>query len=217
MPGPNGEQCSLCYYYEQTATPNGYCHFENPDLYPAGSRTIKGYWPSTYDTGWCGNWLEKTSASAGFSATGAFVTPRDTTFNVTDGTNWIKYDPGNLLDGAIMDNITLANGTLSWSIPGNPPPTATWEANISVYGSVIFPTANTFLEITVGTAGVPYSANTTQRLQVNPQTDNLSLPWSFQGIAPANQTGSVELLMRGTIGNGSYTSNVLQIRVRRRT
>ena len=215
MPGPNGEQCSLCYYYEQTATPNGYCHFENPDLYPAGSRTIKGYWPSTYDTGWCGNFLDKATATGGFSATGAFVTPLGTNFSITDTVNWIKYDPGNLLDGAIMINMTLANGTLTWSIPGTFPGGTQWESVLSMWGSVTFPTANTSVAFSPGTAGVPYSANVAQALQVNPQMTGVALPFSLQGIAPTSQSGSAELLVRGDIGTATFNSCAFQVRIRR--
>ena len=220
MSGPNGELCSTCYYYDSE---EGRCRVIAPQLArTSGAGSLAGYaqgaprWPRVHGNDWCGQWLESATATAGFSATGAYVTPRDTNFSITDATNWVKYDPGNLLDGAIMDNVTLTNGTLTWSIPGNPPAGAEWEALVSVYGSVTFPTANTFLEITAGTDGVPYSANTLQRLEVNPTTDGLSLPWSLQGIAPATQDGSTEVLMRGDIGNASFTSAAFQIRVRRR-
>lgn len=219
MPGPNGESCSTCYYYDQIDDTSGYCRFENaePWIEKPGTPAVSN-WPIVRGAlDWSGDWLESVSASAGFSALGALVTPRDTNFNVTDGTNWVKYDPGNLLPGAIMDNVTLANGVLTWAIPGSPPPSATYEAFASGYGSVTFPTANTFLEITIGSNGTPYSLNSIQRLQVNPQTDNISLPWSVQGVAPAAQNGTVEVLMRGTIGNGLFTSTVMQIFVERRT
>lgn len=219
MPGPNGETCGTCYYFQEDVLPDGTCRFDNVEPFlDSRSGNSPGWYPTTNaDTGWCGNWLERTSVTAGFTATGAFVTPTETTFSVTDAVNWTKYDPGNLLDGAIMDNVTLTNGVLAWDIPGTPPPGSTWKVFISVFGSVLFPTASTFLEITVGTAGVPFSPNIVQRLQVNPTSDNLSLPWSLQGLAPANQTGSLELLMRGDIGLGIYTSNAMQINVERRS
>jgi len=220
MPGPNGEQCGTCYYFDssQTELPNGTCRFDNVEPFFGQYGNVPGWYPTTdADTGWCSNWLELASVTSGFRATGSFVTPTGTTFSITDPVNWIKFDPGNLLDGAIMDNVTLTAGVLSWDIPGSPPPGATWEVFVSVYGSVTFPTANTFLELTVGTAGVPYNLNAVQKLQVNPQTDDLSLPWSFQGLAPIGQSGSGEFLVRGDIGNGLYTSAVMQIDVQRRS
>ncbi len=216
MAGPAGETCGTCYYFDE-----GRCKVQAQQL----TRTINpasvaGYsqgaplWPRTSSEQWCGEWVDSGQTPTGSTATGAFVTPSGTSFNVTDTTNWVKYDPGNLLEGAIMRNMTLTNGTLDWNIPQS---TDEWEAVVSLYGSVTFPTANTFLEVAPGTAGVPYSDNTVQRLSVNPQTDDLSLTFSLQGVAPGAQTGSAELLMRGNIGNASYRSCVLQVRVRRLT
>lgn len=229
MPGPSGELCQDCYYWEQGAAPDhsteyGLCRGRLPENVGrtqgrnslAAAARKQPHWSPTFGAeDWCTNWTDKTTGLSGQRATGAFVTPRDTGFSITDPANWIKYDPGNLYAGSIMKNFTLADGVLTWTIPGTYPEGTEFEAFASLYGSVTFPSPSTFIEITVGTDGVPYNQDTVQRLEVNPQTDDLSLAYSLQGLGVGTQNGEAEMLVRGDIGAAAFTSAVLQLRVQR--
>ena len=216
MPGPNGESCGTCYFYDQIDDgPYGYCRHENADSWiQAKGSQAERLWPRVHaDLDWSGDWRDRDSPLSDTLAIGSFVTPAGTTFNVTDTVNYIRYNPGNLLDGAIMYNVTLVDGQLQVDIPGNYPIGTQWVATISFYGSVNFPDPNTFVQFAPTIDDALFNADITQKLSTNPTTDDIDLAFSMSGVGVGAQTINTEIGVRGDIGLASFTSLVYQVSV----
>ena len=210
MPGPGGEQCGTCYYFQEEVLPNGTCRFESVEpFFTSKGGNSPGWYPTTNaDDGWCGNWRDREAPLTGTLATGGAIAVVDTPFTIPSGGAWTPFLPGNMTPSSIVRNVTLANDTLTWNIPGTFPGTTVFSADFSLFGSVTFNNSADDIRFTLGRDdNVPFSNEVFQRFDVTGSVDDIALPFGFSGgPALSSQTGNVRILIQN---NGGSSENIV--------
>lgn len=213
MPGPNGEECQTCYYFE--ALPGGeygLCRHDHADAWisrPGGPAT--GNWPRVRRLDWSGDWRELTTPSA----TAGLITPTGATFTPSSETVWQHFVPSlTMVPSTVVVNCTTTSNSIVHNIP-TPPPGVTWSANFNMFGSVTHPSANTFSEWTLGDeTNTPFSADIFQRVDINGPNDDRSAPLGFSGgPSLAGPSGTTRILVRGSTQAIAISSMFFQITV----
>lgn len=220
MPGPGGETCASCYFYDQIqGSPEGYCRHENADSWvEARGDASKRLWPRVNgDLDWSGDWRDRNAPLTGILATGGAIAVVDTPFVIPPGGAWTPFNPGNMVTSSVVQNVTLANDTLTWTIPGTFPVSTVFVADFAVFGSITFNNSADDIRWTLGRDdNVPFSAAVFQRFDVTGSTDDIALPFGFAGgPALSSQTGTVRVLAQNNGGSSETTTiNSLYFQIR---
>lgn len=221
MAGPGGESCATCYYYDEIqGSPEGYCRHENARTWvEARGDVSKRLWPRVNGSlDWSGDWRDRAAPLTGILATGGAIAVVDTPFVIPSGGAWTPFLPGNMVASSVVQNVTLANDTLTWVIPGTFPVSTVFTADFAIFGSITFNNSADDVRFTLGRDdNTPFSDSVFQRFDVTGSVDDISLPFGFGGgPALSTQTGNVRVLCQnngGSSENVVFNSLYFQIRI----